>query len=422
MTAALRTATDIAPASLAAWERCKQSVGGGVSSGLRASMQPHPIFVERAQGALMWDLDGNEYIDYVGAWGPSVLGHSHPHVVAAVTEVLQRMQLVGTGHRLEYEAAEAVLAVVPGAEKLLWSNTGTEAVQVALRLARAVTGRTRFVKFVGGYHGWHDSVFASVAAGGAGEPAVAHSRGQNLKLLDDLVVRRFNDTASIEATLAAAAELDIAAVLLDPILSSGGLAEPDPEFLAAVRRGCDAHGVVFILDEVVSGFRVALGGAAERWSIRPDLWTVGKAVAGGMSQSAVLGKADLIDEVTRGVVHFGTYNGNPLALAGVKASMEALSEPGLYDRLEAASARLLAGIDAVSAEAGGRLEAHRVGSAMAVHPASGDHTDAARLATELVRRGVLTLPSGKLFVSAAHDDDIVDRSIDAFRGAVGALA
>jgi glutamate-1-semialdehyde 2,1-aminomutase len=412
--------TDIAPASLEAWERCKRSVGNGVSSGLRASQKPHPIFIDRAAGPLLWDLDGRDYVDYVGAWGPMVLGHSHPKVVEAVATVLTKMQLVGMGHRLEYEAAEAVLAAVPAAEKLLWSNSGTECVQVALRLARAWTGRNRFVKFVGGYHGWHDSVFASVAVHADGDRGTPQSKGQNPRLMEDMVVLRFNDVDSVERTLADAAAHDIAAVLVDPILSSGGLALPDPDFLRALREGCDANGVVLIFDEVVSGFRVARGGAAERWGVRPDLWTVGKAVAGGMSQSAVLGREDLIDQVTTGVAHYGTYNGNPLALAGVKATMEVLAEPGIYDHMERVSDRLLSGIGAAIDATGVQLEAHRVSSILSVHAHPTDRGLDDRLATELARRGVLITPGGKLFVSAAHDDATVDRTVDAFQGALRA--
>jgi glutamate-1-semialdehyde 2,1-aminomutase len=412
------TSASFAPGSLAAWERCRASVGGGVSSGLRAGQQPHPIFVDRASGAFLWDVDGREYVDYVGAWGPMILGHSHPGVVGAVAKVLPQMQLVGMGHRLEYEAAEALLAVVPGAERLLWSNTGTEVVQIGLRLARARSGRNRFVKFVGGYHGWHDSVLASVAFHEPGERATAQSLGQNMRLLDDIVVLPFNDVEAVERTLAGAADRDIGAVLLDPILSSGGLEAPTPEFLAAVRAGCDANDVVLIFDEVVSGFRVALGGAAERWGVIPDLWTFGKAMAGGMSQAAVVGRGDIIDLVTAGVAHAGTYNGNPLALAAVQATIEALSEPGTYDRLDAASERLLTGLNGIAAEAGAPIEAHRVASMMSIHATNGDDAYWDRVVAELARQGVLFVPFGKAFVSLAHTDPIVDRSLEAFRRAL----
>jgi glutamate-1-semialdehyde 2,1-aminomutase len=408
--------------SAAAWERSKAVVGNGVASGLRAAMKPHPVFVDRAAGASMWDIDGNEYVDYVGAWGPMILGHSHPGVLAAVTEVLPRMQMPGTAHVLEYEAAEAVLDAVTGAEKLLWSNTGTEAVQIALRLARAKTGRNRIVKFVHAYHGWHDTVLASVGVHRTGERATPNTLGQNPRVLEDLVVLPFNDVAAAERILGSAAELDIAAVLIDPILNSGGCVEPSPEFLRALRERCTSQGVVLIFDEVVSGFRVARGGAEERWGVTPDLWTVGKAVANGFSQSAVLGSATLIDQVRSGVAHAGTYNGNPVALAAVKAVMTALAEAGAYDRLDRVSGLLLDGLRGAVDATGVGFRAHRLGSIIMVTPE--DPRDMATLDalnTALVERGVLMLPRGEMFVSMAHTDEHVSRTVEAFEGAFGTL-
>src|SRR5689334_23301308 len=199
--------------SRTAFERARRSVGGGVVSGLRAAMRPHPLFVREARGAHVWDLDGDRYVDYVMAWGPLVLGHGDPRVVSAVCGMAQRMQVVGTGHSLEFLAAEAVLEAVPHGERLLWSNTGTEAVQVALRLARAATGRRRVLKFAKSYHGWHDTVYAGLVEADSGQPALPASKGQSPTGLDDLVVGRFNDVAMAERLLSAAAERDIAAVL-----------------------------------------------------------------------------------------------------------------------------------------------------------------------------------------------------------------
>ncbi|MET9080885.1 aminotransferase class III-fold pyridoxal phosphate-dependent enzyme [Streptomyces sp. NPDC004237] len=408
----------IAPSSAAAWERAKKSIGGGVSSGLRAAMKPHPIFVDRAEGAVMWDIDGREYLDYIGGWGPMVLGHSHPGVLAAVAEVLPRMQMPGTGHVLEYEAAEAVLAAVPDAERLLWSNTGTEAVQIALRLARARTARNRIVKFVHAYHGWHDTVLASVAVHTTGERATPNTRGQNPRAVEDLIVLPFNDTEAVRRTLVNAQALDIAAVLIDPILNSGGGVEPDPEFLRTLRSCCDEHGVVLVFDEVVSGFRVARGGASERWGVTPDLWTVGKAIANGFSQSAVLGRAVLIDQVMDGVVHAGTYNGNPVALAAVKATMAAQAEPGAYDRLEQLSQRLRKGLADLFEWLGVPLRAHGVASVVGVSPTGrGGMEDLGRLNVELVHQGVLMIPRGEMFVSMAHSEEQIDATISAFEEA-----
>jgi glutamate-1-semialdehyde 2,1-aminomutase len=407
---------DVSPGSLRAWQRAKSSIGGGVSSGLRAGFQPYPIFVERASGPLMWDVDGKEYVDFVGAWGPMVLGHSHPGIVDAVAEVLPRMQMPGTGHALEYEAAEAVLEAVPGAERLLWSNTGTEAVQIALRLARAHTGRMKILKFNGAYHGWHDSVLVGLTQ----SPPNIESGGQNPKVLEDVVVLPFNDADAVTETLERAAELDIAAVLIDPILNSGGGVEPDPHFLETLRAQCSKHGVVLIFDEVITGFRVARGGASERWGGQPDLVVFGKALANGFSQSAVAGRADIIDRVNVDVWHAGTYNGNPIALAAVKAAMAAYAEPDAYARLERVATRFEEGLADVVRRTGVSADIHRVASIVWIN--TPDPKLGASLVGELAGRGVLLLPRGEMFVSMAHGDEHVDRAVAAFADAVEAIS
>jgi glutamate-1-semialdehyde 2,1-aminomutase len=402
-----------------AFERAQRSIGGGVGSGLRASMRPHPLFVQEAQGAHVWDLDGDRYVDYVMAWGPLVLGHGDARVVEAVRDVAGRMQVVGTGHELEYLAAEAVLDAVPHGERLLWSNTGTEAVQVALRLARAATGRRRVLKFARSYHGWHDSVYAGLDEADSDRPAVPASKGQTPTALDDLVVARFNDVAMAERMLGEAVERDIAAVLVDPILSNGGVEAPAPDFLPALRALCDRHGVVLVFDEVIAGFRIARGGAAEKYGVRPDLSVFGKAIAGGLTQSAVVGRADLIDEVTAGVVHAGTFNANPLALAAVEASMRALADPGVYETLESISVEFEDRVGAVLAAQPGRGSLNRVGSLLQYVPeggATGLHGTGGlwdQILDGMLRRGVLFMPSGKVFLSTAHTTSDVEATAEA---------
>ncbi|MFI2477027.1 aspartate aminotransferase family protein [Nocardia xishanensis] len=394
--------------SRTAFERTRLSLGGGVSSGLRAAMRPVPLFVEKGRGAHVWDLDGDRYLDYVMAWGPLVHGHSHPHVIDAVIRVMTSMQVVGMGHRLEYEAAEAVLGSVPGAQRLVWTNTGTEAVQVALRFARAATGRHRIVKFTKAYHGWHDSVYASMAADDTGETAVPASRGQSPHACADLIISQFNDTAAIEKLLASAEERQIAAVLIDPIMSNAGVTNPAPGFLESIRSLCDKHGVVLIFDEVIAGFRIARGGAAEKFGVRPDLSVFGKAIAGGFTQSAVVGRADIIDLVEDGLTHAGTFNGNPVALAAVKAAMELSAEPGVFEKLDDLGAAFESAITDVlnSADAPGSLR--RVGSLLQFVPhgrqTSLHGTDGlwSEITVGMVESGVVFMPSGKIFLSTAH--------------------
>lgn len=402
-----------------AYERTRRSVGGGVGSGLRAAMQPHPIFVREAKGAYLWDLDGDRFVDYVMAWGPMVLGHSDPRIIEAVQQILPQMQVVGTGHELEYLAAEAVLEAVPHGERLLWSNTGTEAVQVSLRLARAATGRRRVLKFARSYHGWHDSVYAGLVESDSDRPAAPASKGQSPSALDDLVVARFNDVAMAERLLAEAVERDIAAVLVDPILSNGGVEAPAPEFLSTLRTLCDRHGVVLIFDEVIAGFRVARGGSAEKFGIQPDLSVFGKAMAGGFTQSAVVGRADLVDQVTAGVVHAGTFNANPIALAAVAATMKALAEPGVYETLETVSTHFEQRVGAVLGAAEGRGSLNRVGSLLQYVPAGGAtglHGTGGlwdQILGGMASRGFLFMPSGKVFLSTRHTAADVDETAEA---------
>lgn len=410
-------------ASHEAYERCRQSVGSGVSSGLRSAMRPHPLFVERGAGSRVWDVSGNEFVDYVMGWGPLILGHSHPSVVSAVTEVVAKMQMVGMGHRLEYEAAESVLDAVPHAERLLWSNTGTEAVQIALRLARAATGRNTVVKFVHSYHGWHDSVFASVRDHDGGEDATLNSLGQNPNSVTDLILLPFNDVDAVRAVLGESKERGIAAVLIDPIMSNAGVIAPDPGFLETLRGLCDAHDVVLVFDEVIAGFRIALGGVAERYGVRPDLSVFGKAIAGGFSQSAVVGRASIIDLVGKGAVHAGTYNGNPVSLAAVQATLTVLREDGQFDRLDAMAARMEAGIRGVFDESDLPITTRRIGSLVQIVEQAPPGTEKLwpGLTGELLRNGVVALPSGKMFVSTAHTADDIERTVAALQMATRSL-
>lgn len=410
--------------SRTAFERTRDSLAGGVSSGLRATMRPTPLFVDRAHGADVWDLDGDQYIDYVMAWGPLVHGHSHPHVLESVQRVMTDMQVVGMGHPLEYQAAEAVLKSVPGAQRLVWANTGTEAVQVALRFARAATGRNRVVKFAKAYHGWHDSVYASIGADDTGETPVGASRGQSPHAYADLIVGRFNDIDAATALLERAEERDIAAVLIDPIMSNAGVTDPAPGFLETLRTLCDAHGVVLIFDEVITGFRIARGGAAERFGITPDLSVFGKAIAGGFTQSAVVGRADILDLETDGVMHAGTFNGNPVALAAVKASMELCAAPDVYSILEDRSALFEAEVGAVLRAAGSVGDLRRVGSllqfiphgrATSLHGTGGTWSE---IAEAMLESGVAFMPSGKIFLSTAHTAEDIRLTAERFAAAL----
>jgi glutamate-1-semialdehyde 2,1-aminomutase len=326
--------------------------------------------------------------------------------------------MVGMGHRLEYEAAELVLAAVPGAEKLLWTNSGTEAVQIALRLARAQTGRSKVLKFTKSYHGWHDSVYASMGADHTAEAAMPSTAGQSLNAIRDLVVTEFNNIAAAERILSEASERGIAAVLIDPIMSNAGLIPPAPGYLERLRELCDKHGVVLIFDQVIAGFRIARGGVTERYGVTPDLSTFGKAIAGGFSQSAVVGKSGLIDLVQHGVSHAGTYNGNPVALAAVKATQEVLATPGVFDGLEQISAYFAAGVQSAFDRLPYRPTVRRVGSFASFVPQTDESIAVApegiwdRITAGALVRGVAFLPTGKIFLSTRHTSEDVDRTVE----------
>ncbi|WP_434080493.1 aspartate aminotransferase family protein [Sanguibacter sp. Z1732] len=312
------------PASEQAWERTKGSLAGGVSTGLRAAMKPHPLFFEGGSGPRLTDLDGHSYLDYVLGWGPVILGHGHPGLTEAVQRQLPLGATYGSGHLLEAEVAEKVLERIPGTERVLWSNTGSEATQVALRLARGVTGRQRFIKFGGHYHGWSDSMLIGYRPGTDGTLGLG-SQGQNPNALNDLHLVEWGDLATA-TELAQSSEADIAAIILEPVMANSGVLEPPAGFLEGLRELCDATGAVLIFDEVITGFRIDTGGAVTRYGVRPDLVVLAKAIAGGYPLAAVAGRAEIIDRTTSGIVHAGTYNGNPVVLAAGGATLDALAE------------------------------------------------------------------------------------------------
>lgn len=419
------------PKSEAAWQRTRESLAGGVSTGLRASMKPHPLFIEKGDGAYITDIDGNTYTDYVLGWGPVILGHGHAALTAAVTERIGLGATYGSGHLLEAEAAEAVLKLIPGAERVLWTNTGSEANQIALRLARASTGRRRFVKFRGHYHGWTDTFLIGYRPNADGELGLG-SGGQLSASLDEVVLVDWGDVDALTALLEDD-ENDIAAVFLEPVMINSG-ALPAPEgFLMAVREACDRTGTVLVFDEVITGFRIARGGAVERFGVVPDLVVLAKAIAAGYPLAAVAGKAQIIDHVTRGVVHAGTYNGNPVVLAAAIATLEALGAEGVYEDFERRGRLLATGLQEAFEAHGIPVTLHQVGPVAQVVPAVADAQDFdafmradqvlyEKFIVEMLRRGQFILPGGRWYISTAHTDDDIETTVAAAREALAALA
>src|SRR3984957_5378345 len=313
------------------WERClsaQRSLAGGVSSSLRRSARPYPLYFAYGSGAQVTDTDGNAYIDYGLAWGPLILGHAPPEIALAVEAQVRRGLTYGAQHDLEIEVAERLAAAIPCADLVCFANSGTEIVQLALRLARAVTGRSKFLKFEGHYHGWDDSVLVSYhptaeeIETARGEPIAA---GMGQRPHDDVFIAPWNDTDFLEAIFAASGK-QISAVICEPILCNSGCILPEPGFLEKLRELTSRNGSLLIFDEVITGFRVDLAGAQGLYGITPDLATYAKAIGGGAALRALAGRGQFMDWIATGkVVHAGSLNGNPISLAAANATLQVLT-------------------------------------------------------------------------------------------------
>ena len=391
-------------------------------------MRPHPLFFDHGAGSHIWDVDGNEYIDYVLAWGPLILGHCPPGVVDAMSAQLGRGSTFGSGHEWEFKAAEAVCAALPGAERVLWSNTGTEAVQSALRLARAVTGRQKIVKFEGHYHGWMDSVMISYRHTDPRHSPVAETQGQEVSLLEDVIVVPWNNPAAIIAAMTEHGD-EIAAVIAEPVLCNSGVIAPKPGFLELLRELTTKAESLLIFDEVITGFRIAYGGAAQRFGVIPDLRTLGKALGAGAPVAAITGSAEIIDTVTSGVVHAGTYNGNPLVLSAVAATMGELGIPGTFETLEARGRTLAAGFGEALTATALPFAVNQIGPivqcAIGVDRlesyddyAAADWNLWDKIVAELLEDGVFALPGGRWYLSTVHTAADIERTVASLATAV----
>ena len=409
-------------------------IPGGVNSPVRAfrSVGRNPLFIARASGARITDADGNEFIDYVGSWGPMILGHAHPRVVEAVRKAAENGTSFGAPTELEVRMANLVASFVPSIEVIRMVNSGTEATMSAVRLARAFTRREKIVKFEGCYHG-HADAFLIKAGSGAMTLSVPDSPGVPAGVASGTLTARYNDLASVHS-LMEAHRGSIAALIVEPVVGNMGCVPPAGGFLQGLRELCTAEGVVRIFDEVMTGFRLARGGAQERYGVVPDLTTLGKIIGGGLPVGAYGGKREIMELIAPSgpVYQAGTLSGNPLAMAaGFETLSIIASDISFYSRLETKSERLARGIGENLRELGLPLTQNRVGSMSTLFFTTGavrDYETAAASDTkrfgayfrEMLERGVYLAPSQfeAGFVSMAHTDEEIDRTIGANREAL----
>ena len=399
--------------------RALRSLAGGVSSNTRL-LNPHMI-VERASGCRIWDADGIEYIDYLLGQGPNFLGYAPPRVVEKVLAAQREGIIYAATHTREIEAAERVLSVLGWAQTMRFGSSSTEMVQAALRMARAATGRTLVIRFHGHYHGWIDNIYT----GNQGTGTAPASKGQLASALTDVITIEWNDIAAFDQVMADHGT-EVAAVIMEPVMINAGVIAPEPGYLEAVRQSCGQRGAVLIFDETISGFRVALGGAAERYGVHPDLAVYGKAMAAGWPCAAIAGRGDLFAGLATGeVTHAGTFNGNTIATAAVLASIDELASGEVYEQVTKTGTALMQSIrDRAEAS---RLPLHVQGLPMAFHASFAapgqaitryrdlDRTDQARygrLADTLISHGVWVARRGIWYVSAAHSEADIRESME----------
>jgi glutamate-1-semialdehyde 2,1-aminomutase len=419
------------------FDRAKAVIPGGVSSPVRAfkAVGGTPLFVARAEGARLWDEDGRSFVDYVGSWGPMILGHAHPKVLEAVRNAAARGTSFGAPCALEVELAERVVRHVRSVEKVRFVSSGTEATMSALRVARGFTGRRKILKFDGCYHGHADSLL--VAAGsGVATLGIPGSPGVPEGTVADTLVVPFNDVAAVDEVVSTHGG-DLAAIIVEPVCGNMGTVAPGPGYLQALREITRRNGTILIFDEVMTGFRLALGGAQQLYGVTPDMTCLGKILGGGLPAAAYGGRADVMATVAPDgpVYQAGTLSGNPLAMAAGATLLDLLAQPGRYETLEARSARLEEGLRRAARDAGATATINRVGSMITVFFCAGpvtDYSTAKRSDTKrfgrffhaMLERGFYLPPAQfeAAFVSLAHGEAEIDATVTAAAEAFRASA
>jgi glutamate-1-semialdehyde 2,1-aminomutase len=419
MKGALKTRSEL-------WRRALELIPGGVNSPVRAMRAvglDEPLFVQRGEGAYLETESGDRYVDWVMSWGPLLFGHADPETVAALTEAARDGTSFGAPTGREVELAAEIVDAVPSVEQVRLVSSGTEAAMSAIRLARAATRRDRIVKFAGCYHGHADALLAN-AGSGVATLGIPSSPGVPSAVAADTIVCRFNDLDGAAGAVAQHSE-GLACIIVEPVAGNMGVVPPEPGFLEGLRALCDASGALLVFDEVITGFRVARGGAQERYRVTPDLTVLGKIVGGGLPLAAFGGRAELMERLAPAgdVYQAGTLSGNPLATAAGLSVLRRLRDPSVYRELEHRGARLESGLRAAG---GGEATVQRVGAMLTLFASEGpvaSFDDASRCDTErygalfrhLLMRGIYVAPSQfeATFLSLAHGDDEIDRTVEA---------
>ncbi|RUO30155.1 glutamate-1-semialdehyde 2,1-aminomutase [Aliidiomarina sanyensis] len=419
------------------FEAAQRSIPGGVNSPVRAfkGVGGHPIFIERAQGAYLFDVDGNRYIDYIGSWGPMILGHNHPDIRDAAIEAAERGLSFGTPTAAEITMAEKVISMVPSIEKVRMVNSGTEATMSAIRLARGYTKRDKILKFEGCYHGHADALLVK-AGSGALTLGVPNSPGIPEDFAKHTLTVGFNKLDEVKQVFSEVGE-DIACIIVEPVAGNMNCILPEPGFLEGLRAICDAYGSVLIFDEVMTGFRVARGGAQEFFGVKPDLTCLGKVIGGGMPVGAFGGKREIMDYIapTGPVYQAGTLSGNPVAMAAGLAALNLLDTPGLYTQLEARVTELTTGLCELAERKGIPMTTAQAGGMFGFF-----FTDAPKVTTyeqathcnmehfkkfyhEMLKRGVYLAPSAYEagFMSYAHSERDIEETLQVAEHAFNSL-
>ena len=416
--------------SEALFERAKQVLPGGVNSPVRAyrAVGLTPRFITRADGAYIWDEDGNKYIDYVCSWGPMILGHNHPIIREAVERAVKDGLSFGASTRREVEIAELMVQMVPNIEMVRMVNSGTEAVMSALRLARGATGRDKLMKFEGCYHGHSDSMLVKAGSSAVAEEGRPSSAGVPADVAKDTLTTRYNDLESVRE-LFARYPGQIACVIVEPVAANMGVVGPQPGFLEGLRAICDKEGALLLFDEVITGFRLARGGAQEFFGVRADLVTFGKIIGGGMPVGAYCGSRALMEQVAPcgPVYQAGTLSGNPVAMAAGLAQLTYLNEhPEVYETIAKKADRLADGMRQAAERAGAGVRINQVGSLVApfftpdrvesfTDATKSDLQKYAAYFEKMLARGVYLAPAQfeAMFVSAAHSEEDLEHTIRA---------